>query len=323
MPAELASPPRDAPFDHVADSYDAVFTNSLIGRAQRDSVWEELDRCFSPGQRILELNCGTGVDALHLAERGVAVLACDVAPRMIQVARAGLNSRAERSRVDFRVLATEDIAVLAEEGPFDGVFSNFGGLNCVPDLPAVARNLARLLAPGARALLCMAGRRVAWEIVWYLGKGNPRKAVRRFGRGGAVGRLAEGVTVDVRYPSVGTMARLFAPEFRLLRIKGIGVAVPPSYLEPLARRFPRVLETLAGADRLLSRIPVFRILADHVLLEFQRVDCSAGVPPAVARAFLRCAQDRLCPHVGAGRSHHRGRDARATQETAFISPETA
>ncbi len=279
MPAALASPARDAPFDHVADTYDAVFTNSLIGRAQRDSVWEELDRCFRPGQRILELNCGTGVDALHLAERGVEVLACDVAPRMIQVARERLSLLRGSSRVDFRVLATEEIAVLAEEGPFDGVFSNFGGLNCVPDLSGVALDLAKLLTSRARALLCMAGPRVAWEIIWYLGKGNPRKALRRFKRGGTVGRLAEGVTVEVRYPSVGAMARLFAPEFRLLRIKGIGVTVPPSYLEPLAQRFPRVLKTLVGADRLLSRVPVFRALADHILLEFQRVDFSASDAP--------------------------------------------
>lgn len=271
MPVALASPLRDVPFDHVAKAYDAVFTNSLIGRAQRDSVWKELDRCFHPGQRILELNCGTGVDAVHLAERGVTVLACDVAPRMIQVARQRLSSLRDAKRVELRVLATEQVAGLAGEGPFDGAFSNFAGLNCVRDLSSVARDLAKLLAPGATALLCLAGPSVAWEILWYLGQGNPRKAFRRFQRGGTIGRLAEGVTVEVQYPSAGKMARLFAPEFRLLRLKGVGVTVPPSYVEPLARRFPRVLRTLAGIDRLLSGVPVFRSLADHILLEFQRV----------------------------------------------------
>jgi ubiquinone/menaquinone biosynthesis C-methylase UbiE len=271
MPAALATSAREAPFDHVAETYDVVFTSSLIGRAQRDSVWEELDCCFHPGQRILELNCGTGVDAVHLAERGVEVLACDVSPRMIQVAHRRIASQVGPARVDFRVLATEDIAALVGEGPFDGMFSNFGGLNCVPHLSAVARDLAKLLAPGARALLCMAGRAVAWEIIWYLAKGNPQKALRRFRRGGTVGRLVEGVTVEVHYPSARTMARLFAPDFRLLRLKGVGVTVPPSYLEPLAQRFPRVLRSLTAADRLLSCVPVFRSLADHLLLEFQRV----------------------------------------------------
>jgi hypothetical protein len=190
---------------------------------------------------------------------------------MIQVARQRLIPLRDGTRIDFRVLATEQIASLADQGPFDGAFSNFGGLNCVRDLSAVACNLARLLAPGAIALLCLAGPSTAWEVLWYLSQGNPRKALRRFQRGGTIGRLAEGITVEVHYPSARAMTRLFAPEFRLVRLKGIGVTVPPSYLEPLARRFPRVLKTLAGVDRLLSSLPVFRALADHILLEFQHV----------------------------------------------------
>src|SRR5439155_1758061 len=75
-----------APFDAIADTYDESFSDSSIGRAQRRVVWMETDRTFQAGQRILEINCGTGIDALHLAHRGVAVLACDASPRMIAVA---------------------------------------------------------------------------------------------------------------------------------------------------------------------------------------------------------------------------------------------
>jgi len=45
----------------------------------------------------------------------------------------------------------------------------------------------------------------------------------------------------------------------------------------------------------------------------------AGVSPAGARAFLRSAQDRLCPCAGAGRSRDRGRDARATSASVRFS----
>ena len=48
------------------------------------------------------------------------------------------------------------------------------------------------------------------------------------------------------------------------------------------------------------------------LITLRSENRGAGVPPAVARAFLRSAQDRLCPRAGAGRSRDRGRDARAT-----------
>lgn len=272
MAASQLSPPVHAPFDSIAESYDKIFTDSLIGRAQRDAVWQELDRVFHSGQRVLELNCGTGVDAVFLAERGVSVVACDVAPRMIEVARRRVSSAGMGGLVDFRILATEDIAVLAGEGPFDGAFSNFAGLNCVEDLSAVARSLAWLLKPGARVLLCMAGRFVAWEIAWYLAQGNLHKALRRFRRSGAVGRLPNGATVKVYYASVGVVSRVFAPEFHLRKWKGVGLIVPPSYLEPLAQRFAKVLDKLVTADRWLGRFPVLRAMADHVLLEFERAE---------------------------------------------------
>jgi SAM-dependent methyltransferase len=272
MPAAVLTPtPHAAPFDAVAATYDETFTHTLIGGAQRRAAWRELDRAFRSGQRVLELNCGTGVDAVHLARRGIEVVACDVSPRMIEVARQRLRQSAPSSPVEFRVLATEEIAVLRDEGPFDGAFSNFAGLNCVANLRFAASSLAQLLHPGAPVVLSFAGRFVAWEMLWYLLHGDPRRAFRRLQPGPVPGRIAAGVSVQVHYPSVHELVRLFAPEFRLLRWKGVGVAVPPSYLEPHAQRFPRVLGALEGADRFAGRVPVLRALADHVLLTFERL----------------------------------------------------
>jgi ubiquinone/menaquinone biosynthesis C-methylase UbiE len=121
-------------WDVAADTYEEDFAETLIGKTRREAVWRELDRTFRPGQRVLELNCGTGIDASHLAQRGIRVLACDIAPRMIELARERVENVKCGSSVEFRVLATEDIGSVGEEGPFDGAFSNFSGLNCVDDL---------------------------------------------------------------------------------------------------------------------------------------------------------------------------------------------
>ncbi|MFB3920159.1 MAG: methyltransferase domain-containing protein [Terriglobia bacterium] len=260
----------DAPFDAIAATYDESFTHSLTGEAQRRSTWREFGHAFHPGQRILELNCGTGVDAVHLADRGVEVVACDVAPQMIQVARARLTRVGSRAAIDFRVLATEDIAELQREGPFDGVFSNFAGLNCVENLRRVASDLAGLLKPGAPAVLCFAGRYVAWEMLWYLAQRDTRKAFRRLQPGPVTGHIAARVSVQVHYRSVRQLSRTFAPEFRLRRWKGVGVVVPPSYLERHARQYPNVMTLLESVDRLAGRCPLVRGLADHVLLTFER-----------------------------------------------------
>jgi ubiquinone/menaquinone biosynthesis C-methylase UbiE len=72
-------------WDVTAETYDQIFPETLIGCAQRDEVWQELALAFRPGQRILELNCGTGIDAVYLAKKGVRILACVISPRMIEV----------------------------------------------------------------------------------------------------------------------------------------------------------------------------------------------------------------------------------------------
>ena len=184
-------------------------------------------------------------------------------------ARRRLSSTAVRELVDFRVLAIEDIGVLRDESPFDGAFSNFSGLNCVDDLPAAARSLARLLKHGARVLLCMSGRFVPMEIAWYLAHGSPRKAMRRIARSGAR-HPTDDPRVHVHYPSVRVIARAFAPEFRLLGWKGIGVAMPPAYFESWAQSFPDVFDWLVRADGWLGRFPLLRGMARHVLLQFER-----------------------------------------------------
>src|SRR5579863_2457607 len=76
-----------APFDAIAERYDETFTDSKIGQAQRASVWKELAKTFHPGDRVLELGCGTGVDVWFLAQRGVTVVACDASPQMIAIAQ--------------------------------------------------------------------------------------------------------------------------------------------------------------------------------------------------------------------------------------------
>ena len=62
-------------FDELAEVYDADFTNTLLGTLLRDAVWRRIDRLFAAGDRVLDLGCGTGADAVHLAERGVRVMA--------------------------------------------------------------------------------------------------------------------------------------------------------------------------------------------------------------------------------------------------------
>ncbi len=75
------------PFDKIALTYDELFTNTAIGKLQRNIVRKYLDETLPTNQRIsiLELNCGTGEDAVYFAKKGFDVLATDVSDDMLKL----------------------------------------------------------------------------------------------------------------------------------------------------------------------------------------------------------------------------------------------
>jgi ubiquinone/menaquinone biosynthesis C-methylase UbiE len=267
--ADFAGPVAAAAFDRIAQDYDQKFTDSLIGRAQREAVWKVLTTTFRTNDNILELNCGTGEDAIFLGGNGISVFALDGSRQMIARAQQRLQHIAPQLPVVFRELPTERIGELRPDIQFDGAFSNFSGLNCISDLRAVASSLTYLVKPDGRLVLCLSTRFCLIEILYYLALGQWRKAVRRCK--GHTKVTVDGVEFAVYYPTIRQICQSFAPDFRLYSCTGVGVAVPPSYLETWACGHPRIFHLLRRLERLLAAIPVFRSTGDHVLLCFEKV----------------------------------------------------
>ena len=252
-----------AAFDQLAPAYDADFTASRIGTLLRAAVWRRVHATFPPGARVLDLGCGTGEDAVHLAASGRRVVAVDGSPEMVTRAREKAHARGLSHRIDVHELALERLDELPGDERFDAVLSNFGALNCVADLPALAASLARRTAPGARLALCMMGPLVPWEWGWFLARGEPRKAFRRLRRGGALWR-----GVRIRYPSPGAVARAVSA-FRVTRVGALGALIPLPAAERWAVGHPRLLDALARWEQRLEGTPPLPWLADHFLLELE------------------------------------------------------
>lgn len=271
IPEQILGTPKASPFDAMAADYDRQFTHSLLGILMRRAVWRRLDTCFGPGDTILELGCGTGEDAVHLARRGARVIATDASPVMARQARekaeiAGLQEKIEAFPMTIETLSDTCAELPVPDGGFHGALSNFGALNCVEDLSGVARGLARCLRPGATALLCIMGPHCAWEWAWYLGHGQPAKAFRRMKPGGTAWR-----DLTIRYPSVRDARRAFEPEFRIRRAAAVGALLPPSYAEAWAKRHPALIAALDRAERRWETFPPLVRLSDHYLLELERL----------------------------------------------------
>lgn len=251
-------------FDRLAAEYDDGFTRTGLGLRMRQAVWQRLDALFTPGYRVLELACGTGEDAVHLGGRGVKVLATDASPEMVRVAGEKVERAGLCGDVQVRRLPLEELADL-DEPLFDGALSNFGGLNCVADLPGTGRALAARLRPGGVAVLCVMGPLVPWEWGWFLGHAQPAKAFRRLTPGGVEWR-----GLRIRYPSIRTLRRAFAPGFRMRRVAALGALLPPPYTETWAARHPRMIERLDRWERRVETLPPFPWIADHYLMEMER-----------------------------------------------------
>jgi ubiquinone/menaquinone biosynthesis C-methylase UbiE len=268
-PLSPAATNAGAVFDQIATEYDQVFTDSLIGRAQRDAVWKVLIRTFKANDNILELNCGTGEDAIFLGGRGISVFACDASQQMISIAEQRLCDQLPSFPVVFCHLPTERIKELNPETMFDGAFSNFSGLNCIDDLRAVAASLTDLVKDGGHLLFCFSNRFCLIEVVHYLLRGQWRKAKRRW-NGQALATIG-GLQLPVYYPSVRQIRRYFAPHFILRSYLGVGVVIPPSYCEQWAVRHRNAFRVLSLIEKIIAELPVFRTSGDHIVLCFKKV----------------------------------------------------
>lgn len=223
------SPARDA-YDAIAADYEsAVAPSSWV----RERLWERLDVLFPAGSRVLDVTAGTGLDALHLLARGVAVTACDISPGML--ARLAMKAPAAPAIVsDFNRLDETGLA-----GPFDGLISTFAGLNATADLTGFAVSAGRLVRPGGVLFLHVLNR-------W------------RKGRTLAV-RIA-GIEVPHRLWGPRELARVFSPDFAVSGSSGQGIF----------RSVDDSRDRRMHWERAASRTPGLRSLGTFFALELTR-----------------------------------------------------
>jgi len=259
---------RDA-FDSVAADYDGPRGNNDLIQDMRAEMWRWLVRTFAPGERLIDLGCGTGLDAIHLAEMGYDVTATDWSPQMVQRTAGRAAARQLTNRVHALNVGAHELHRVEDSGAFNGAYSNLGPLNCVPDLADVSRECARLLKPGGALVFTVIGRYCPWEFAHYARRGRWARAKVRFARN-VVPVGMNNHTIWTRYYTPREFYSAFREHFTLEHYRGLCVFGPPPYLTWVRERHPRLHAWLWSLDRKLSGWPLLRAMGDHFLIVMKK-----------------------------------------------------
>jgi ubiquinone/menaquinone biosynthesis C-methylase UbiE len=236
-------------FSRTAGKYDSFAEDHPHLTRMREKVYAHLMRCIPRGAHILELNAGTGTDAVQLAQRGYLIHATDIAPGMLD----RLRDKVDQLRLHERI-TIEQRSFLSVDGvngaPFEAVFSNLGGLNCLPDLTPVIQQLPKVLKPGGVVTWVLMPHVCLWEMAEVF-RGKFSLAFRRLSTGSVRANL-EGLNFDVYYFSPRQVIQWFGKDFELVSLEGLSVLTPTAESKNFAKQYPPLYHGLSWMDDRLS-----------------------------------------------------------------------
>jgi ubiquinone/menaquinone biosynthesis C-methylase UbiE len=260
-----------AAFGRQSTGFDALYGPDTIVQYKRRRVRAVLQDLLPPHSQVLELNSGTGEDAIWLAGQGHRVHATDVSEGMQQVLRQKVAAAGLEGPISAELCSYTQLGQLRQRGPYHGIFSNFAGLNCTGELHKVLAEFDALLLPGGVAVLVVLPKFCLWEFL-LLFRGKFKTALRRLrAKNGAPAHL-EGHHFTCWYYNPGYILRQLGPGFEPVLLEGLCTLVPPSYLEHFAERRPRLYRWLCRLeDRWKARWP-WRGWGDYYVLGVRKVE---------------------------------------------------
>lgn len=254
-------------FSRQSGVFDEIYSNNAIINYKRERVREHVMPYLKPGSRILELNSGTGEDAVFFAQQGHYVHATDVSTGMQNVLRQ--KSSPYRDHISFETCSFTQLNQLKQKGPYDHIFSNFGGLNCTGELDKVLLSFDALLKPGGKVTLVIISPFCLWETLLVF-KGKFKTAFRRLFS--SKGRLAhvEGAYFKCFYYNKSFIINNLQRSFKVLGVEGLCTIVPPSYIEGFAEKHPKAYKFLKNKEDKLKSAWPWKYMGDYFIISLEK-----------------------------------------------------
>lgn len=259
---------RDA-FSRQAPVFDELYANNTIIRYKRKRVRDHVEQFMHPHSSILELNAGTGDDAIYFAGHGHHVHATDISAAMQETLLKKATAASLTNNISSERCSFTQLAELKKQGPYDYIFSNFAGLNCTDKLEAVLTSLTSLVKPGGYVTLVLLPKFCLWEFL-LLFKGKFKEAFRRFaGKKGASAHI-EGEYFRCWYYNPSFVKKVMKEDFEVMALEGLCTLVPPSYIEQFAEKHPVWYRLLVKKeDKWKSKWP-WRSVGDYYIITLKR-----------------------------------------------------
>jgi len=247
-------------YDNIARDYDEQLRKGLLEKIIRKHFQQKLINVFKPNDRILELSCGTGTDAIFMAKSGLKVTATDISPGMIKTANQKILKENLSSSIETIVMDMENLKYKIKN-IYDGAISNFDGLNFIKNPAEFAADLSKVLKPKSSVIFTLLNNKCAWEFIYYILKLNPKKAI------GFIRKREKNYTSLVTLYSPAKFTGFFAPYFNIKKITGFGFIIPPDGLIGLQKHF--IFKRAEKPDIFLASGFPFRNFCDHYIIEMQ------------------------------------------------------
>ena len=230
-------------FSKQSSVFDERYSKNAIVQYKRERVRNRLLSLLKTGDTILELNAGTGEDAVWLAQSGFTIHATDISDGMMNILREKVKRGGLEGKISSEIISFTQLDHLKESKQYNCIFSNSAGLNCTDKLGEVLSSFEALLKPGGIVVLAILPKFCLWESLLVF-KGHFKTAFRRFFS--SKGRRAhiEGEYFKCWYYNPSYVIKHIGPAFDLIAVEGLCTIVPPSYIENFPEEYPRLFRLL-------------------------------------------------------------------------------
>ncbi len=221
---------------------------------------------LSEHSKVLDLNCGTGIDTVDLANHGHRVQGIDISSTMISFAREGIQKNGLQGLAEAEVGDYRRLRVFAD--PFDAALSNFGGINFARDLREIFDSVNKNLCDGGIFLVNSVSHLCVSESLIFLAKGKLSKAFRRIAGGKA--RIG-GKWVQLFYHKKNSLIRTGAAfGFHPIRIFGLNIFAPPLWADKFFGSHKQLSSKLERLDDTIRYAPGLRTMGDFLIVVFKK-----------------------------------------------------